>query len=337
MNFSTRLRRLEAQTLRWLLGSSQQHRLEPGDVLFEEGEPGDRIWLLRSGTVELYKRFFGERHRLTYLSRGALVGEATLFDDSERSATAQAVTPCRAYSLHNDTARAFLADHPELGLAILQHVLLRGRTIEQGLLEQLVQRNLELQLHTTRLESKARRRVKDLEQSNQDLHRLAWMDPLTGCHNRRALESVVTQACKEHLPMTLAMIDVDHFKSYNDQNGHQAGDKALQTLVGLLQRRLRSDDTLARYGGEEFSLLLRHLSPDEAINVCNRLRATVAEFHFPHEEKQPNGDFTISMGLAHYPTDGDSTELLLKIADERLYQAKRGGRNRLVGGVDACV
>lgn len=327
---------LPASTWRRLLLLARKDHFTSGERLFQEDDSAESLWILRHGTVELFKSFFGERHRLCCLSRGAVLGEECLFHDgAEMAASAEAVTSCVALRLPKQVARDCLAEHPHVGVAVLRHVLARSSNIQQLLLEQLVQRNLELQLHTTRLESRARRKLQDLEQSNQDLRKLAWLDALTGCHNRRALESVLGQACKENLPMTLAMIDVDHFKHYNDHNGHQAGDIALQTLVRLLQRRLRSDDLLARYGGEEFSLLLRHLGPQEAVTVCERLHQSVREYAFPHEQEQPLGDFTISMGLAHYPGDGKTPDELIRCADARLYEAKHSGRNRLVGGADA--
>jgi diguanylate cyclase (GGDEF)-like protein len=329
---------LPRRAWRELLRQTTPRSYSQGQAIFTEGEEASTVLWLRQGRVELFKSFFGERHRLTLLSRGSLLGESELFEEEgARSLSALADSDCLLYELPNGRAREFLLRFPQMGLAMLAHFTRRDREIEQNLLEQLVHRHLELQLHSTRLESKARRRLRDLEQSNEDLHRLAWLDPLTGAHNRRGLESVLGQACRENLPLTVAMMDVDNFKHYNDRNGHPAGDKALQTLVRLIGRRLRSDDTLARYGGEEFCLVLRHLQPEEAVSVCERLRRAVAEFAFPHEKNQPLGDFTISLGLAHYGPDGREPGELIACADARLYQAKNQGRNRLVAGEHASV
>ena len=317
---------------RELLGKSSQHWFQPEELLYEQESPGDSLWLVRTGTVELYRSFFGERHRLLYVSRGAMLGEGELFEPHLRTATARAVTRVRAHEVAGPVARDFLARFPELTLSLLRGSTQRTRTVEEHLVEQLVQKNLQLQMHSARVDPRMRRRVKDLEQTNEHLNQLAWVDALTGCGNRRALEKVLEMACEGPELFAVALFDVDHFKHYNDTHGHLEGDRALQALARLLQRRLRADDVLARYGGEEFCLILRAVSGEVAAVVCERLRQAITEFAFPFEAQQPLGDFTVSMGLAMYPLEGTTPSELLKQADERLYEAKRQGRNRLVGG-----
>lgn len=329
---SSLLPRLPRSLWRSLLREVRERHFLAQEMLFEEDGPGDSLWLLRSGTVELYKSFFGERHRLTYLSRGALLGEANFLDDSPRTASAQASTDGRALWLPNEVARGFVREHPGLALPMVVALAGRVKMSEQALVEQLVQRNLELQMQNTRLENRIRRRVRDLEQSNDELTQLAWHDPLTGCHNRRSLEKILEMGCQESAHFAVAIFDVDNFKHYNDTHGHPAGDEALKTLVRLLGRRLRTNDVLARYGGEEFCLILRDISGQLAVKVCERLRQAITDYEFPHERHQPQGDFTVSMGLATFPEEGRTPAQLLKVADERLYTAKRSGRNRLVGG-----
>lgn len=335
MRLSSMAESVPLHELRALLEGGSERQAEAGELVFQEGSPPDGVWLVRQGTVELVKSFFGETHRLLYVSRGALVGEGALFGETARPVTARCVTRCRLRRLPAEHTVAFHARHPGASLALLRQLSGRSRQVEQILLEQLVQRNLELQLHTTRLETRARRRVRDLEESNRELGQLAWRDPLTGCNNRRAMEAILAQACREGSPMTFAMLDVDNFKFYNDNNGHPAGDVALQTLVKLLDDQLRNDDMLARYGGEEFCMLLRDVEPAAALHVCRRLAQRVADHGFPFEERQPLGNFTVSMGLAHFPNDASEPDSLIQVADGRLYEAKRAGRNRVVGGADA--
>ena len=322
---------------REILSNIRIHRFSTGEMLFEQEAAAESLWLLRRGTVELYKSFFGEKHRLIYLSRGAVLGEVELFGRAPRFANARAATDVVAYELPARLAREYLVRFPAAALSLLQATTHRSRDISEALVEQLVQRNLELQMHQARLDPQIRRRVKDLEQTNEHLQQLAWVDALTGCHNRRSLEKVLHMACESEEPFAVAMFDVDHFKHYNDTNGHPEGDRALQTLARLLQRRLRANDVLARYGGEEFCLILRDVGPEVAPVVLERLRTAITEYAFPFEDKQPLGNFTVSMGLAMYPRDGDTPETLIKFADERLYEAKRQGRNRLVGGTGARV
>ncbi len=316
---------------REILTNIRVHHFSAGEMLFEQEAAAESLWLVRRGTVELSKSFFGEKHRLIYVSRGAVLGEVELFGKAPRFANARAATDVVAYELPSRLSREYLARFPAAALSLLRATTHRSREIAEALVEQLVQRNLELQMHQARLDPQIRRRVKDLEQTNEHLQQLAWVDALTGCHNRRSLEKVLQMACEGDEPFAVAMFDVDHFKHYNDTNGHPEGDRALQTLARLLQRRLRANDVLARYGGEEFCLILREVGPEVAPVVLERLRNAITEYNFPFEDKQPLGDFTVSMGLAMFPADGDNPEKLIKSADERLYEAKRQGRNRLVG------
>ncbi len=322
---------------REILSNTRVHRFAPGEMLFEQETSAESLWLVRRGTIELFKSFFGEKHRLIYLSRGAILGEVELFGKAPRFANARAATDVMAYELPARLARELLVRFPAAAISLLRATTQRSRDIAEALVEQLVQKNLELQMHQARLDPQIRRRVKDLEQTNQHLQQLAWVDALTGCHNRRSLEKVLQMACDGDEPFAVAMFDVDHFKHYNDTNGHPEGDRALQTLARLLQRRLRSNDVLARYGGEEFCLILRDVGPEVAPVVLERLRMAITEYAFPFEEKQPLGNFTVSMGLSMYPLDGNKPDTLIKSADERLYEAKRQGRDRLVGGPGACL
>lgn len=322
---------------RSLLSQATPHHFKSGATLFEQESIGHSLWFVRSGTVELSRTFFGERHRLVYVSKGGLFGEMGLFGETLRGNSARAVTDVRAYEVGGSVARSFLLQYPSLALTLFHMVGSRAHDVEESLIEQLVQRNLQLQMHQARLEPQMRRRVKDLERTNEHLSQLAWQDPLTGCSNRRALEKVLELATHGQEPFALALFDVDHFKHYNDTHGHPEGDRALQSLVRLLQRRLRANDVLARYGGEEFCLILREVTGKVAAVVCERLRNAITEFVFPFEEQQPLGDFTVSMGLAVFPADSRDPQRLVKVADERLYEAKRQGRNRLISGPHASL
>lgn len=324
--------RIPREAWRELLQRAEKRCLSQNEVLFSQDSAGDSLWLIRKGTIELYKSFFGERHRLAYVSRGAILGESELFAEQTRTASARAVTEVRAYEVSGQLALEFLERYPVLAVWLVRATTTRAREVEESLVEQLVQRNLQIQMMSARSDPSMHRRVKDLEKTNQHLNQLAWQDPLTGCGNRRSLEKVLEMACEEPNSFALAMFDVDHFKHYNDTNGHPEGDRALQSLTRLLQRRLRANDVLARYGGEEFCLILREVNGAVASVVLERLRCAITEYAFPFEAKQPLGDFTVSMGLAMYPEEAREPGPLLKLADERLYQAKHQGRNRLVGG-----
>lgn len=167
------------------------------------------------------------------------------------------------------------------------------------------------------------------------LEELAARDPLTGLYNRRMLEARFQEELnrcsrlKHHF--TIMMLDLDHFKAYNDQCGHIAGDHALKKVSLLLKRSAREMDIVTRYGGEEFCLLLPNTGKEEALFVAERIRRAIETEIFPGETALPTGRLTTSIGVACYPDDGEKFEPLVNAADIALYQAKSKGRNRLAG------
>lgn len=170
-----------------------------------------------------------------------------------------------------------------------------------------------------------------LETANKKLEEMANRDGLTGAFNKyfmhKTLDNVFNGNRRQN---SLAIMDIDYFKNYNDKNGHMEGDNLLRSLTQLITDSLRDKDMLFRFGGEEFVILFSDTSKEDAIMVAERIRQKVADFVFPFEEKQPNGDLTISVGVAFSPSDAIEKQSLLQIADERLYKAKSGGRNRVV-------
>jgi diguanylate cyclase (GGDEF)-like protein len=120
------------------------------------------------------------------------------------------------------------------------------------------------------------------------------------------------------------MADVDEFKKYNDAFGHPAGDEVLKRVANILLSCTRAVDCTARYGGEEFAVLLTGTSGEEALEVAERIRSRVAEAEFPERK------ITLSIGMAEFPQDGFTADVVISNADEALYEAKRGGRNRVV-------
>jgi len=157
-------------------------------------------------------------------------------------------------------------------------------------------------------------------------------DPLTGLHNRRYLEARLSEELNRSkrydVPMSFMMIDIDDFKLYNDRNGHQAGDRALEITAQCLRSTLRKEDVASRYGGEEFSILLPQTNLNEAGMIADRLRRTIINARFPHGETQPLGSVTVSIGLSSLSPSLNSVEAIIRAADRALYYAKSHGRNR---------
>ena len=162
---------------------------------------------------------------------------------------------------------------------------------------------------------------------------LAVTDGLTGVFNHRYFQDRllrdITRIKEEGGCLSLMMVDIDHFKLYNDFNGHIAGDVALKEVATVLKSNLKKEDLVARYGGEEFAVILWGLDRYPAETVAERIRAKVERTAFPNEKVQPGGNLTISVGLAECPDDADDRSELIAAADRALYTAKRLGRNRV--------
>lgn len=158
-------------------------------------------------------------------------------------------------------------------------------------------------------------------------------DPLTGLLNRRYLEERLTEELKrserQNYPMSFVMIDIDDFKYYNDQNGHQAGDLALEMTAQCLKSVLRSADVASRYGGEEFCILLPQTTLDEATAISERIRRRVERTRFPHGKSQPLGVVTVSIGISALDEATNTPASIIGAADRALYLAKHMGKNRV--------
>jgi diguanylate cyclase (GGDEF)-like protein len=158
-------------------------------------------------------------------------------------------------------------------------------------------------------------------------------DPLTGLLNRRYLEERLTEELNRSkrysYPMSCLMIDIDDFKSYNDRNGHQAGDVALKITAHSLKAALRSADIACRYGGEEFCILLPQTSLSEAGVIAERMRQKVTETDYPYGKAQPRGTVSISIGISTFGKHIDTAESVIAAADRALYSAKNLGKNRI--------
>jgi diguanylate cyclase (GGDEF)-like protein len=168
--------------------------------------------------------------------------------------------------------------------------------------------------------------------ANAALYEKATIDTLTRVYVRRhfmqRLEVLIRNAHHQNEPLSLVMIDLDHFKAVNDTYGHQAGDAVLKALGRLLKRTVRHDQVVARYGGEEFAVILPGVEREVAARVAERIRASIEE----HEFKAGEGltlRKTASLGVATL-SPGESREQLIARADEAMYAAKQGGRNRVV-------
>ncbi len=173
-----------------------------------------------------------------------------------------------------------------------------------------------------------------LQESLASAAEMAVRDGLTDLFNRREFDSrladEVQRAARYQRPLSLLMIDIDHFKHYNDQHGHPQGDALLRELSTLFLGCVRSTDFVARYGGEEFAVILPETNPANALAVASSILERVCAHPFLYRETQPGGALTVSIGVGGLSDAQPDAERLLLAADQALYQAKHAGRNRVV-------
>ena len=230
-------------------------------------------------------------------------------------------------------------DEPDLRLTV-ESLLKSFRLHRQNatLVEDLRRKNAELENERNSLEDKVRTRTAELESANHRLGQLAVTDGLTSLFNHRHFHEQLRHAVERSLrgggKIAALMIDVDHFKKFNDREGHPGGDEALRHVARLLSDERRQLDVCARYGGEEFAWLLEGANKASATEIAEKIRARISSANIPGADKQPLGKLTVSIGVAVCPDDASTPEGLLEAADVALYRAKKSGRDtvRVSGG-----
>ncbi len=170
----------------------------------------------------------------------------------------------------------------------------------------------------------------------QALEEQATTDGLTGLVNHRTFQerfsAMLGRADRHKFPVSLILTDIDHFKKVNDTHGHPVGDEVLRRVASILGASARKIDIVARYGGEEFAIVLEATDRAGARQLAERIRADVAKQQF--KSAKGNFEVTLSLGVASYPEDATAKEVVIARADESLYAAKHGGRNRTVCAAD---
>ncbi len=168
----------------------------------------------------------------------------------------------------------------------------------------------------------------------QQVAQRANRDGLTGLYNmtffKQHLEIELKKAERNHTGLSLFMLDIDHFKFFNDHHGHQAGDEILRQVGSLFREHTRAVDIAARYGGEEFIVLTPGLDRDDVLQFAERFREVFLANPFPYKDEQPEGTLSFSGGVATYPVDGMTIEELIRASDAALYRAKANDRNQIV-------
>lgn len=281
--------------------------LKKDEILINAGETGEFMYLILSGVlkVQLQK---DDDQPITILSEGESVGEIAILDQQ----------PTSGYVIADQDVRVLRMDEE-----ILWKIVDTSHAVSHNLLRTMAYR---LRFGNTIMQ-KIQNLMKEFEYD-------ATIDPLTGFYNRRWLSKMLErlihrcQGKENGRPLSIIMMDLDHFKKFNDTYGHLAGDQALNTVAKSLREHLRPEDTITRYGGEEFLAVLPGTDLQEAVQVAERLREAVEETELFSVEEESLLPLTLSLGIAQMQ-DGDDDKSLINSADKALYRAKHNGRNQV--------
>ncbi len=299
------LRGVAPESVWGLLEHCPVRKLRSGETLFRKGESNQTLYMILKGRLRVHIDN-QSRGPVVHLDGGQTVGELSVIDNRPVSATVIAAGPTRLLSVNESTFWRLVAASHEFAANLLMLMARRMRSNNFAILENMrVQRKLQQE---------------------------ANVDVLTGLRNRRWLDEnlhrFVERNRRSNEPLSVLMIDVDHFKRFNDTYGHAAGDRALGSVARLIMTRLRPGDRGARYGGEEFAVILPATNLEGACTAAERLRRAMAETPVESPDGSQLPPVTISVGVAEVTTDDTAAGLLAR-ADAALYRAKAGGRNRV--------
>lgn len=270
--------------------------LQAGQILFREDNPADNLYWIESGVLAVLQGNLDDPLLLTFRYPGQVVGEIALLENIPRTATVAAVSPSRLKCMSNEKFQELLSSIPIVGLELM------------------------------RLLSARLREVRPAEYS------AGLYDYLTGALSRQSFDArlaeEIQRARSYQYNFSLVFLDIDNFKDVNDNYGHTRGDEVLITFAKRVMADLRTTDMLFRYGGDEFVLLLQGIDETRGPTLVSRLLEDLRTTPFPGD---PPVTLTFSAGLAYFPHDADTPDNLLRIADERAYHSKQGGRAKVTG------
>ncbi len=286
-----------------LLQNCDRRDLGAGELLLSPGEKNQNVYVVLSGMLNVHVGS-PDSPVLAIMDAGACAGEMSIIEDRDPSAYVIAAEPTHLLVIHKNVLWEMVDVSHEFSKNLLVVLSERVRSHNHFIAES----------------------IGDWRKFEKH----ATTDALTGLSNRHAMEETfpreINRCIQSEQPVSLIMIDVDGFKSFNDKFGHIAGDRALSAVANILQNQFRPRDLLVRFGGDEFSVLLPGVSQNEALAIADRVRNTVSGDTESSNDSLIQVPVNISMGVAEMETHG-TFETLLKAADAALYRAKNAGRN----------
>ncbi len=296
---------LEEPALDSLLSSCAYREMVAGELLLTPDMENRYLYVIISGRMVIHLGLFDDVP-LTTFEPGECVGEMSIIDSRVPSAQVSASEPTHLLEIEQDIIWRMISVSHEIARNLLY--LMSERVRYSNLI------------------------IADSIEMQRKYHRFATIDALTGLHNRGWLDDMfdreIRRSERDDLTLCLMMIDVDHFKKYNDEYGHLVGDHVLVSVGECIRKPLRPNDLVARFGGEEFSVLLPETSLDNALTIAERLRERVDMADHGELDGKKIPGATVSIGVAEY-RPGDSLETMIAAADVAMYHAKNEGRNRV--------
>jgi diguanylate cyclase (GGDEF)-like protein len=291
-----------------LLEAGQLRSLAIGAALIGQGDANETMYLLLEGELAVYLDNV-EGTPIAVVDAGEVVGELSLLDGSVASAHVVAHSPCRVLAVDERAFWDLTNDSHAFAVQLLVKLAGRLRANNAAVSESVEKRRM--------------------------YERAAMFDGLTGIHNRRWLDEtlhrLVDRSRRSKKDLSVSLVDIDHFKSFNDTYGHDAGDHVLTAVAATLTRNVRPTDLVARFGGEEFVIIFPETTLELASVAAERVREAIAATKLTTRDGSELPSVTISMGVSHLEPDQDVPGLL-KVADLALYRAKHAGRNRVDAG-----
>lgn len=272
--------------------------LQTGEILFMQNDPGDGMYWIDDGLLVVFQGNLVEPRLLTFRHPGQVVGEIALLENVKRTASVAAIFPTHLKYLSKEKFQELLEHIPKFGVDIMRLLSSRLREVQPA----------------------------DLS--------AGLYDHLTGALSRRAfdirLKEEMERARLYQYNLSLVFLDIDRFKQVNDMHGHTRGDEVLIAFVERIKANLRMTDLLFRFGGDEFVLLLQGVDQSRGPALVQHLLDEVGAMLIPGD---PPLKISFSAGVSYFPLDGETAEVLLEIADRRVYHAKRAGRGRVTGSL----
>lgn len=327
-------------------------RFLKGETIIEQDTPGNEMFLIFDGIVRIYRATHIKDVELAIRSVGEYVGEMALFDGNLRSANVSAVTDVDVYVINTETFLFLLNKFEsvknnliltitfairESGLkfsneSISHKELLSYKEIELVRVKDLLDQAVELKRGIDEQRAELELINRELERKNKELYRLTIIDDLTNVYSRahfnKVLEKEFSRAKRHSINLSILVIDIDHFKRFNDTYGHIVGDIVLKSTAEKISEVIRKEDVVGRIGGEEFAVILPHMELNQAYAVAGKIRDSVMENQIMVEGQRIS--VTVSTGVTDSLSSitADATGLIHQ-ADLALYKAKKMGRNRV--------